>query len=490
MNITLVYFVYGLAFFSMGLAMTFEARRSPVLVEGKILRPLAIFGLVHGSHEWLEMFVSQSGWLAIQNPIVMGWVRIGVLTLSFTALLVFAWRSLNPDKIYSWRYWLPWGSLTGLYTLSVLGLGYLTGRAHADYLTHIDAFVRLFVAVPAAILAGLAFYFQVLKSAKQKQIELGQPLKWAALGFILYGLTQMVVPGQDFFPASVVNSANFLLWTGVPIQFIRAILAVVITISLVYASQVVEQERQAQFIQVQQARVDAVEQLRLELVEREVMRQDLMRHIVLAQEEERTRIARELHDETSQILTGFSLHLAVLGDQLPKGEKALEQVNQLQTLSKQISESLYRLVHDLRPAQLDDLGLAAALHFLVDDFQTRYHLKTRLQVQGQPRRLDNLVETVIFRTAQEALMNVVRHAKTQEADIVLKFSNKKIALYVSDRGVGFEHKDRKTPPKGWGLAGMHERAVSVGGELIIQSSPGQGTLIQVIIPAAPITAGY
>ncbi len=212
------------------------------------------------------------------------------------------------------------------------------------------------------------------------------------------------------------------------------------------------------------------------------MRQELMRHTVIAQEEERARIARELHDETSQILTGFKLHLAMLGNIPQNNDKSHEHINILKDMSKQITESLFRMVHDLRPPQLDDLGLPSALHYLVDDINQRYRMKVNIEIYETPVRVNDLVETVIFRIAQEALINVARHAKTRKAEVILKFLPASLELSISDNGVGFDPNIKPVKPHGWGLAGMRERAVSVGGELLVESSPGKGTLVRVIIP--------
>ena len=96
MDITLTYFIYGLAFFSMGLAMLFGSVRSPILAEGRVLRPLAVFGILHGCHEWIEMFLL-SGLIEIQNPILWSWLRAGILVISFTSLLIFRDMDFSPQ---------------------------------------------------------------------------------------------------------------------------------------------------------------------------------------------------------------------------------------------------------------------------------------------------------------------------------------------------------------------------------------------------------
>jgi signal transduction histidine kinase len=283
-----------------------------------------------------------------------------------------------------------------------------------------------------------------------------------------------------------LNTATFIAITGVPVQMVRAVMAVVITVSLIVVIRAAEKERQRQFLAAQQARLDALQQVEKELIEREALRQNLMRHIVLAQEEERARIARELHDEVSQLLTAFSFHLAALRRAEINNTKAREQVDYLQGLSRQVSQGIYRLVHDLRQAQLDDLGLSAALLYLVDEQQRHTGLKTHVQISGERRRLDPLVETVFFRVAQEALANVARHARVQEAEMSLEFTPTQVALRVIDRGVGFDPQAPRSPDWGWGLAGMRERSDSIDGQLLIQSAPGQGTRIEIIVQHVPL----
>jgi signal transduction histidine kinase len=215
---------------------------------------------------------------------------------------------------------------------------------------------------------------------------------------------------------------------------------------------------------------------------RESMRQDLLRHIVVAQEDERARVARELHDETAQILTAFSFHLAALQNALPARVNFQPQLDQLQLLSRQMSIGIYQLVRDLRPAQLDDLGLVAALQYQCDEAFHRTGLKVRLAVLGERRRLDKLVETVLYRVAQEALTNVARHAGVQEADLSIAFQPHQVALRVVDHGKGFHLEDYSTDRQAWGLEGMRERAESVNGSLLLHSTRGSGTEVEIIVP--------
>jgi signal transduction histidine kinase len=482
MNTTLIYFIYGLAFFSLGMAMLFESGRSPILAEATALLALAIFGLVHGSHEWLEMFLEKSEWFVVSNPVQLGWLRVSVLTISFVSLLVFGLRMLAPAgsiwRLDAWR----WSVGLLIYLLVIYFWGIFPWSGHQDRIVHLDGALRYFLAVPSATIAGLAFYRQSKQADRQGRSGVRLGLLCVSWAFLIYALTQAVVPPLDIFPANLLNTASFLSLTGFPVQAVRAGMAITIATCLVLVVRANEFERQKQFLKVQQERVEALEQVQAELIKRENMRQELMRHIVIAQEDERARIARELHDETSQVLTAFSFHLAALRREETRSPKAREQVDYLQGLSRQMAQGLYRMVHDLRPAQLDDLGLVAALHYLISEENSRLGAEIGFKVDGERRRLDPLVETVFFRVAQEALTNVTRHANAHRVDVELLFESDAVSIRISDDGVGFNPQEIFASGKGWGLAGMRERCDSIEAQLVIDSTPGKGTTITMTAP--------
>jgi signal transduction histidine kinase len=480
-NFILIYFVYGLAFFSMGLAMLLESRRSPLLAEGRALRPLAFFGFLHGIHEWLEMFILIRVWA---NLAVLTWIpviRLALLVLSFSLLLAFGLIARRPQRRFTYKDFISGLAVIAIYLLVII----LVGMDHRDdpvlWVEHADAFSRYLLAVPGAVVAAYALFRKSRKAWEQDPAGLAPALRLAAWGFVIYSLTQVIVPAVDIFPASFLNTRLFLSLSGVPIQVVRAGLAVVITVSLIRASQVAEAEREHQLQAARQARLEALEQVRRELVEREALRRELLRHTVIAQEEERARIARELHDETAQLLTALRLNLSALHQQVPKNPEFTELIERLQTLSRQMSAGIYRMVHDLRPAQLDDLGLVAALQYLADEEHRRSGLVVDVNVDGTRQRMVSLVETVFFRIAQEALTNVSHHAHCDRAAIQLQFAPQQAVLRIIDQGVGFDLKESQSPPRGWGLAGMRERADSVGAQLNIQSAPGRGTHVELVV---------
>jgi len=476
-----VFFIYGFAFLVLGVILAVESGHFGALANAQILRPLAIFGILHGTHEWLDAYLLQSEALKAPLPAWLPWVRLLLLSISFIFLIIF--------DIQAFRFRSRKFNRIDILVITVLAAyilfiaissiqAFASGRAGVfDLLSILPRYV---LAVPGAILAAFEIRWQALNSEGQERRFLNTHLTVAAVGFGIYGLAQIFVSNVNMFPAEYINAASFRAWTGFPIQMVRTAAAVLITLGLVRATQLAERERQRLIQAAQKAHLDAIE-------EREKYRHELLLHTVKAQEEERSRIARELHDETSQILTAFSLDLGTLRKRTSRNKEVASLVDRLQLLCKQISQSLYRLVHDLRPAELDDLGLIPALHYLKDS-NALQGLNVSLEVEGQGHRLDAIVETVLFRVVQEALNNVARHANIAEAQVRVNFDTDQIVLKIIDKGSGFDPQKPLTPPHGWGIAGMRERVGLVGGKLAIDSCQGGGTVVEVIVPNSPLSA--
>jgi signal transduction histidine kinase len=474
----LIYFIYGLAFFGMGLAMALESGRLPALAESRVLRPLAAFGIIHGAHEWFESYLLQASSLPAPLPAWIPWLRIGTLAISFPWLLLFARNLMRLGSLGPVQQWVERHHIFELYWLAVIFSAWISYRSDPlPGLVFWDAMARYLLAVPASLLATLALNARGRQAAAESRPELARFFHFAAVGFAVYTFTQILVHPLNMFPANIINQAVFAHYTGIPVQLVRTIVAVLITYSLIRATQAVEQERHIQLFAVQQARLQALQQ-------REELRRQLLQHTVQAQEDERARIARELHDETAQVLSAFSLQLATLGTSLKRQPKALATVENLRDLSRQVSKGIYRLVHDLRPAQLDDLGLIPALNCLLAQVGSTERVEIELQVEGSPRRLDLAIETILFRVAQEAITNVVRHAHTRRARVDLCFGEHEIRLTVADQGLGFDARAPLSAPRGWGLEGMRERVEAAGGRFTLTSVRGCGTTVTAVIPLA------
>jgi signal transduction histidine kinase len=232
----------------------------------------------------------------------------------------------------------------------------------------------------------------------------------------------------------------------------------------------------------------AIEKARLlnELQEKERIRSDLIKRLLTAHEDERRRIARELHDETGQALTALILtidRVHALAEQGRTGTAA--ELARLRELAETTLEDVRKLIYDLRPTILDDLGLAAALRWYVERQLAPRGLDADLRVQLGDRRLDPTLETAVFRIAQEALWNVVKHAGATRVDVELTLSSGRVRLRIRDNGRGFQADgSRPIDPLhgGAGLGGMRERAALLGGSVRVSSMPGAGTEILAEIP--------
>ena len=199
--------------------------------------------------------------------------------------------------------------------------------------------------------------------------------------------------------------------------------------------------------------------------------------VLRAQEEERRRVARDLHDEVNQALTAILLRLEALAQDTP--ERAAE-LTELKRLALQAMDELLNLARQLRPTALDDHGLVPAIEAQLKGFGERTGIDARLQTAGNPAELDEERQTVIYRVAQEALTNAGRHAGAEHVNVELTTRDGAAELHVSDDGSGFDPSADRDG--GLGLEGMAERARLVGGELDLRSSPGAGTELTLRLP--------
>ncbi len=206
--------------------------------------------------------------------------------------------------------------------------------------------------------------------------------------------------------------------------------------------------------------------------------------IITAQEQERKRIARELHDETSQVLTSLLISLAVLEESVTTDE-AHQRITETRALAHQTLRAIRNLSIDLRPSALDDLGLLPALRWYVKEYQHKFPIEVNFQPTGFKKRLPPEMETALYRIIQESLTNIAKHAQAHAVTITLREDTDAVYATISDDGKGFDLEELQRTQdrdRGLGLVGMHERAHLLDGTLSIESAPGKGTTIQFCIP--------
>ncbi len=224
------------------------------------------------------------------------------------------------------------------------------------------------------------------------------------------------------------------------------------------------------------------------LQQQERARALLLRRVITAQEDERIRVARELHDETGQSLSALVLGLdvahVILREDVQLADAHLHDIHEI---AERVLKNTRRLVADLRPSLLDDLGLVPAVAWYGEQRLKPFGIKLHLKEEGLEKRLPRPMETVLFRIVQEAITNIVRHARATEVSVTWTRRNGTVTLEVADDGCGFDlgpSHPNDQGGKGLGLRGIQERVEILGGEFCLHTAPGHGTLVVVTVPVS------
>jgi PAS domain S-box-containing protein len=222
--------------------------------------------------------------------------------------------------------------------------------------------------------------------------------------------------------------------------------------------------------------------------EAERTRTELLARLVFAQEDERRRIAREMHDQFGELLTALGRNIGALKEAAAGSPEVTDLVSTLETIAQRIDRDVDQLVWELRPTALDDLGLRAALANYVQDWSRRVDIPAELHTSGLlDERLAPEAETTLYRIAQEALTNIAKHSQARRVDVILERRADSVLLIVEDDGVGFDADREDAQGLGFGLIGMQERASLVGATLEIESTAGKGTTVFLRMAIAPGT---
>ena len=477
-SLVVIYFFYGLAFFSMGLMVAIEGGRSTDSRLRMALRPLAGFGLVHALHEWLEMFELIAGYNSITEPVLLSAIELMLLAFSFLSLAAFgAYVLLGQESTWRVSLIIP----LALEAIWVFGLVSFKGHYLREEMAIIaNVWTRYSLAIPAGLLAAMGLVAQQRAFRRAGLIRFGQDSLWASISFGWYSLVgQLFTQASPLPPSNFLNENLFLEIFGFPIQALRAVTAIFAAVFVIRFLRAFQVESDRKIVELQEARLQEAQQ-------REALRGDLFRRVVGAQEAERQRIARDLHDETGQSLTAIGLGLRGLSSGLSSRNKpALETLQRLQTLTANSLKELQHIISDLRPSHLDDLGLAAALRWYAGRLQELTSLVIRVDITGEERSLDEAVRITIFRIIQESLNNVIKHSQASHVELSLEFRENVARIRVRDNGCGFDLDLVRFTSIGrtsLGLAGMEERAALLGGTVSIQSRPGYGTEVEAVIP--------
>jgi signal transduction histidine kinase len=226
-----------------------------------------------------------------------------------------------------------------------------------------------------------------------------------------------------------------------------------------------------------------------EVRQKEIVYAELLQDSISVQEDERKRIARELHDETSQELTTLAVGLETIGNSPPQKVDELRlALKKNQELAISILDGVHRLMLDLRPSVLDDMGLIAALNWFAENRLATLGIRFHIETSGRERRLPPHIEVTLFRMAQEAIFNIAQHSRAESSIISLEFEKKSVKLEIEDDGSGFDaHRVgelfvKPDGKRGLGLLGIKERAELLGGSFAVTSEPGSGTRVTITVP--------
>ncbi len=401
----------------------------------------------------------------------------------------------------------------GAFTASLVALGLMLPRALTDTTSRVDA---LFETSAVFVIGnGLAITFESLRRARERRIQLERTQyelstseqRYRSLfedahdaiwlqdmdgNIVAANAASEAVTGYPSADLIKMNVRDFLSTEGLDVaRAVRRKLFNGETVGESYDQKIRRKDGSEALVRLSSSLIRSngqpigFQHIARDITDEKRLQENLhyyLQEVTRAQEEERKRISRELHDDTIQSLVVLSRQLDALAGERDLPEGVRQRVEGLWEQTSAVMQGVRRLSQDLRPASLDRLGLMPALEWLAADV-TRYSgIQTELNVLGTERRLPEEVELVLFRIVQEALRNVWRHSEATRAEVKVEFGEKRIAITVSDNGRGFEL------PKAMGdlaragklgLAGMEERARLLGGTLSAESVPGGGTRIKV-----------
>jgi signal transduction histidine kinase len=454
-HMIVVFFLYGLAFFVLGMSVALRARWDSQIQFGRYLWMLAGFGLLHALNEWLDMFLilGEAHWTAYEVRVLVV-LRLFVGCLSFVSLLQFGACSLAIDR--PGRRLLPPLAVaaSALVVAALLASGIASGFS-ARWLLTSDLATRYLLALPAILLAALAFRFQRTLPSLRDFMHPGvvRSLAWLTLSFVLYAFfAGLVVREAPFFPASVFNQRLFLETTGIPVQFFRAACAVAIAFHLGRVLKVFDIEAKG----------------KLENAYSEIIRASHM---------ERMRIGQDLHDSLCQQLTGIAFMCRAVESKLQASPLpgAAADIRPITTLVNQSVEVARSLTRGLAPLGIQENGLAASLDELGESIAAGFGVACRVEAPDPVQIAELETATHLYRIAQEAISNALKHGRAREIVVHLGEDDESIRLSITDDGIGLPEGYRDS--RGIGLRIMGYRARVIGAELDVGRGPAGGTVV-------------
>ncbi len=470
-NMPLLYFLYGLGFFMLGLAAAIQYRSQSNLKLIRNLWVLAFFGLFHGLAEWGHVFIPIQ--VVSLSPGFALWIKAGQVflhILSFVILVQFGVNLIVDEEMRGKKLAqiIP-GLLFLLWTIAFFGGFILVDEPNAHrYLTNADSLGKYFFALPGAVLAGLGLArhsrdFLGPKLAKAR----GTAMYVSVLFYFFAFFSGVIVPGGDFFPANMFNEAVFHDLLNMPVELFRIIIIFFMIYYIFNLFEYFEDELVG----------------RLEWAE--------CQYSVV---NERLRISRDLHDGILQSVYAMGLRCENVKHTLESDlEKAKTEIAQTICDFNQLIAEIRDFIGELRVDNTEETTLYTRLQELVEEFDARNQVVVQADLSSlEEVRICPKITDQIIGVIKEALNNVARHSEASEVLIEAQYGKHGLWLQVSDNGKGFKQPNllmAKFTLGHQGIINMRDRAKLLGGELEVRSSPGKGTKVSLYLPRQGLNQG-
>lgn len=453
LNRTIVFFVYGLAFFVLGLATALQSRQYSRLDLARTLKWLAAFGIVHGLHEWGDVFIPIQGEYVTQFTVEMlHRLHLVLLGVSFACLMEFGVALLRTLGSPEWFNLIP-GTLFAVWFF--VSFFPLAGQFSSFMVWHdlTNALARYFIGFPGSIIAAYGLRAHAMTHIKKLDVpHIIKMLRVAGISLFVYGLfSGLIPPPIPFFPGSVINTATVFEITAVPVQVFRALIGLVMTLSFMRALEIFDVE------------IDRL----LEKMEQERIRSA-----------ERNRLSRELHDGVIQKVYTAGLMVETAQRLSSGGDEVLTQrLENAETILKDAINDLRSNITELyQPSRKNTLRETLLELIEAPRFQTFVNMDVEINLpEGaslSPMRIDHVNGIV-----SEALSNIVRHAQATKVTVKGEIVEDHLHIEIRDDGVGIP--DDVEP--GYGLRNMRDRARMLGGEVKVEAVE-RGSLVTLDIP--------
>lgn len=449
-NRILVYFVYGLVFFILGIAILLQTRNYSRLRLARSLPWLGWFGILHGLYEWGEIFIPiQVSMMGEHYFSIYDFIQHILLAVSFAALFQFGIELLRPSS-RAWR-WIRLIPMIVLITWAVgpFILGYIFTPNVQDWHGFANALTRYMLCIPGSILSGIGLIRQAKSQIEPMKVaRIGRMLYIAAGALFAYGFfAGLITPEANIFPASILN-ANWLLRTFyAPPPVFRSLCGLVLLIAIVRALEVFNIETYRMIRAMEEAQVIAIE---------------------------RERIARDIHDGALQQVYASGLLAQSLQKRLEG--KAAAETSQLVLTINQAIEQLRAFLPQLKPDP-KSIDLVGALSPVIEEAKRNVVVKTEWKTRELPALTsDQTSHLTAF--VSEALSNVIRHSKSDVVELRFNCDYHHLIIEIEDQGEGISPQAEP----GYGLKNMRDRARLLGGVLSINAPTGKGTLVRLDIP--------